>query len=158
MFKDRKGQGAMEYLMTYGWAILVVMIVGIVMWQLGIFGGGPVGSCSMAGFSTVKPQLMLIQAKSSGSFHGSFLNAQGLPVTVTGYNFQYGGNSVAAATGLNIGVGANEHWVVDTTVDGLSSLNVGDSYTINAEIDYDVSAAGQTLHKTSAGSITCTVE
>ena len=35
-----RGQGAMEYLMTYGWAILVVMIVGIVMWQLGIFNMG----------------------------------------------------------------------------------------------------------------------
>ena len=34
-----KGQGAMEYLMTYGWAILVVMIVGVVLWQLGVFGG-----------------------------------------------------------------------------------------------------------------------
>lgn len=28
----------MEYLMTYGWAILVVVIVGIVLWQSGVFG------------------------------------------------------------------------------------------------------------------------
>ncbi len=34
----RKGQSALEYLQTYGWAILVVLIVGIVLWQLGIFG------------------------------------------------------------------------------------------------------------------------
>ncbi len=33
-----KGQGAMEYLMTYGWAILIVIIVGIVLWQSGVFG------------------------------------------------------------------------------------------------------------------------
>jgi hypothetical protein len=31
-----KGQGAMDYMMTYGWAILVVLIVGIVLWQLGV--------------------------------------------------------------------------------------------------------------------------
>ncbi|HIE34505.1 MAG TPA: hypothetical protein EYP86_05140, partial [Candidatus Altiarchaeales archaeon] len=40
----KKGQGAMEYLMTYGWAILVVMIVGVVLWKLGIFGGGASGN------------------------------------------------------------------------------------------------------------------
>ncbi len=28
MKSNRKAQGAMEYLMTYGWAIIVVMIVG----------------------------------------------------------------------------------------------------------------------------------
>jgi uncharacterized protein (UPF0333 family) len=40
MRMNSKGQGAMEYLMTYGWAILVVIIVGIVLWQSGVFGTG----------------------------------------------------------------------------------------------------------------------
>lgn len=34
---NNKSQEAMEILLTYGWAILIVMIVGIVLWQLGIF-------------------------------------------------------------------------------------------------------------------------
>lgn len=33
----RRGQGAMEYLMTYGWAILIVIIVGVVLWKSGVF-------------------------------------------------------------------------------------------------------------------------
>jgi len=36
----RRGQGAMEYLMTYGWAILILMVVGIIMWQMGVFNVG----------------------------------------------------------------------------------------------------------------------
>ena len=36
MKMNRKGE-AMEYLMTYGWVILVVMIVSVVMFQLGVF-------------------------------------------------------------------------------------------------------------------------
>ena len=32
-----KGQGALEYLTTYGWAILVVVIVGLVLFQAGVF-------------------------------------------------------------------------------------------------------------------------
>ena len=34
---NKKGQGAMEYLMTYGWAIIIVIIVGVALWRLGIF-------------------------------------------------------------------------------------------------------------------------
>jgi hypothetical protein len=32
-----RGQSAVEYMMTYGWGILVVLIAGIVIWQMGIF-------------------------------------------------------------------------------------------------------------------------
>ena len=45
----------MEYLMTYGWAILVVMIVGVVLWYLGIFGGGTGGVNTASGFAKLRP-------------------------------------------------------------------------------------------------------
>jgi len=52
----KKGQAAMEYLMTYGWAILVVMVVGIAMWRLGIFNMGA-GPMTASGFAKIKPQI-----------------------------------------------------------------------------------------------------
>ena len=48
----KKGQGAMEYLMTYGWAILVVLIVGIVLWKTGLFGTSATGQ---SGFNVLVP-------------------------------------------------------------------------------------------------------
>ena len=48
----KKGQGAMEYLMTYGWAILVVLIVGIVLWKTGLFGTRATGQ---SGFDVLIP-------------------------------------------------------------------------------------------------------
>jgi hypothetical protein len=41
--KSFKGQAAMEYLMTYGWAILVVIAVVAALWGMGVFrpGAGP---------------------------------------------------------------------------------------------------------------------
>jgi uncharacterized protein (UPF0333 family) len=33
----KKGQAAMEYLMTYGWAILIVIIVVAALWAMGVF-------------------------------------------------------------------------------------------------------------------------
>jgi len=34
--KNSKSHGAIEYLITYGWAILIVIILAVVLWQLGI--------------------------------------------------------------------------------------------------------------------------
>ncbi len=36
MKKHMKGQGAMEYLMTYGWALLVIVVVGGALFALGV--------------------------------------------------------------------------------------------------------------------------
>jgi hypothetical protein len=53
MFFDRKGQTALEYLMTYGWMLVIISIVAVVLWQMGIFDRTvPYGS---TGFSQVKP-------------------------------------------------------------------------------------------------------
>lgn len=51
----KKGQGAMEYLMTYGWAILVVIIVGVVLWQMGIFNPSGGTAPGMSGFGSIRP-------------------------------------------------------------------------------------------------------
>ena len=33
----RRGQAALEYLMTYGWAILIIIIIGVALYAMGIF-------------------------------------------------------------------------------------------------------------------------
>ena len=53
MMKYMKSQSAMEYLMTYGWAILIIAVVLGVLFQLGVFGGANLapkaqpGSCQV---------------------------------------------------------------------------------------------------------------
>ena len=49
----KKGQAAMEYMQTYGWAVLVVLIVGVVLWQFGIFSANPKSNVAV-GFSKIK--------------------------------------------------------------------------------------------------------
>jgi len=48
-----KGQAAMEYLMTYGWAILIVIAVVVALYAMGVFrlgaGAGPCSPCFPAG-------------------------------------------------------------------------------------------------------------
>lgn len=37
MFNDKKGQSALEYLMTYGWALVVIVIVIAALFAFGVF-------------------------------------------------------------------------------------------------------------------------
>ena len=52
--RNYKSQSAMEYLMTYGWAILIIAVVLAVLFQLGVFSGGnflphaQAGSCQVS--------------------------------------------------------------------------------------------------------------
>ena len=42
----RKGQTALEYLVTYGWAILAIVIIAFVLWTFGVFTPQPTKRCS----------------------------------------------------------------------------------------------------------------
>jgi len=50
-----RGQAAMEYVTTYGWAILIVIIIGVVIWQLGLFDMKSRFSSGYSGFSVLVP-------------------------------------------------------------------------------------------------------
>jgi hypothetical protein len=58
-----RGQGAMEYLMSYGWAILLVMMVGVAMWRMGVFNIGGTTPASASGFQSFKPLLATCEFK-----------------------------------------------------------------------------------------------
>jgi hypothetical protein len=50
MFRSRKAQSAMEYLMTYGWAILIIAVVLGALFSLGVFSGASlIGNACIAG-------------------------------------------------------------------------------------------------------------
>lgn len=42
----KKGQAAMEYLMTYGWAILIIIVVIGALWRMGVFKTSSTVPCS----------------------------------------------------------------------------------------------------------------
>ncbi len=46
-----KGQSALEYMMTYGWAILIIVIVAVILYSMGIFNPRASVTTSSLGFS-----------------------------------------------------------------------------------------------------------
>ncbi len=77
--------------MTYGWALMVVMVVGLAMWQLGIFNMGS-NAVTTQGFAKIAPQIAGTGLSAAGVFTGTFTNAAGTKIELTGVRV-YSGNT-----------------------------------------------------------------
>ncbi len=49
-----RAQAALEYLMTYGWALLIVVIVGVALWSLGVFNTNAGNVARLTGIPTIQ--------------------------------------------------------------------------------------------------------
>jgi hypothetical protein len=76
-----KGQGAMEYLTTYGWAILVVVIVGLVLYQAGVFNTQT--STTFSDWRQLQPLSPSINYfGSTGQFEAGYTNTAGVDILI----------------------------------------------------------------------------
>ncbi len=88
MSLPRRSQSALEYMMTYGWAILVIVIVAGVLYSLGIFSPSSAISSTVTGFSNL------------GSVTAQCIGNQGLTIQLgdsIGYTIQITNISVSAS-------------------------------------------------------------
>ena len=49
--KSKRSQSALEYMMTYGWAILIIVIVAVILYSMGIFNPSSNVTFTSSGFS-----------------------------------------------------------------------------------------------------------
>jgi hypothetical protein len=63
--KMKKGQGAFEYMMSYGWAVLVIVVLAVVLWNLGVF--NPSQATQATGFSVIRPVAWNFEGAGYGS-------------------------------------------------------------------------------------------
>jgi len=102
-----KAQSAMEYLMTYGWAILIVAVVLGALYSLGVFTGAAFlgTSCIAAsGFYCANPTLSTggVLTVTIGQATGTTLNNVYLYFVPSGANFSTSGHGISIGT-LNSG-------------------------------------------------------
>jgi len=104
----KKGQGAMEYLMTYGWALLVIIIVGAALFALGV----------------LNPATYQ-QKRCTGLQYLTFMDQK---LAANEYVIQVrNGNQKIAITGVKVGTGAVDS---SPTLSNTSALQSGDTFTI----------------------------
>jgi len=95
MFNDKKGQSALEYLMTYGWALVVIVIVIAALFAFGVFNTPK--QCTQTG-----GQLLI----KGFDFNGDTIQLKiqnGSPDSVTVSSFSGSPDAVAWTTGTGSG-------------------------------------------------------
>jgi hypothetical protein len=153
-YLGNKGQGAMEYLMTYGWAILVVMIVGVVLWQLGVFNVGQ-GNLVTTGFTKVQPLTPSV-AYRNANFTGSFTNALGTTIKLNSITL----NESISGTSCT-GVTSNPAVTNSVKAGGTFTVNSitcppkadGESYDLVVVVQYTATMGGISTNHTETGHI-----
>ncbi|MFH0859571.1 MAG: hypothetical protein V1921_00050 [Candidatus Altiarchaeota archaeon] len=166
----RKAQGAMEYLMTYSWAILVVMLVGIALWQLGVFDLGASRTATFTGFPTIRPHMGLSGVTSAGTLTLVLLNGgggtidpiPGLTVTSEDSSIDCGPTNVlinGEAIADDQAIPTGDNFVVTAALGGACQGTVGSQYALAVSLVYDVSIGTTTVtNKRSGGVIRASYE
>ncbi len=152
---NNQGQGAMEYLMTYGWAILVVMIVGVVLWELGVFNSGQ-GNPVETGFVRLNPLMPSVVYKNT-IFNGTFVNNAGVPIRVMSVAMNETitrGNCTISPPSSPVMSGG----VFNLAATVCPQVPTGAAYNIVVVITYNSSLAGYTTAHTETGYISGTAE
>jgi len=125
-----KAQGAMEYLTTYSWAILVVLIVGVVLWNMNIFRMGT-SSKGSAGFSRIKP--LDHECMSPDTVSIVLINGVGAQITLNvsigddtqGYGVVAAGDKVTGTfnpSNLDFCSGGEDNYELDVNITYLNSI------------------------------------
>jgi hypothetical protein len=140
---DTRAQGALEYLATYGWAIIVVVVVGVVLHQWGAFDAN--ATMGSQGFSHVKP--LDWNCDTDGDANIAFFNGAG--GTISNITGAIEGQE-AVCTDQNIMSGETFTCEVTGTLTECSGRPDGARYELDASVTYD-SPAG--LTKESIGTV-----
>ena len=89
-----KGQSAMEYLMTYGWAILIIVIVAAALYALGVFNPATYSGTRATGFD---PLLAPTEWALSGTtFSLSVQNQLGYQINITSISVDLGNSNTGS--------------------------------------------------------------
>jgi hypothetical protein len=149
-----KAQTAMEYLMTYGWAILIVIIVGAALYALGIFNPATYTQSTATGFQGFQiPSGGWQFVGSSGQLTLQVKNMAGSNIDITNVTATYAGalRYTLAATGT-FAPGTSK----TITITDFPTASSGAAYSIPVKITYSNLDSGLSGF-TSTGTMTGTV-
>jgi hypothetical protein len=145
----KKAQSAMEYLMTYGWAILIVIIVAAALFALGVFNPATYTQSAPTGFQSFQIPSGGYQLTSAGQLTIQLKNMAGANINITRINATYAGTNVGTTVySGTIAPGA----AYTAVITGMPASAAGSSYSVDVVIAYTNLDTG--LAFTSTGKLT----
>ncbi|HDI02858.1 MAG TPA: hypothetical protein ENF95_01850 [Candidatus Aenigmarchaeota archaeon] len=152
----KKGQSALEYLMTYGWAILIIIIVGGVLYYYGVFSPGKLVGKSKVGFSDVDVDAWTIDTSGATPVMKiKLVNKVGKDINITDITVASGATTDSNTTvNEKVSAGEKSSFIPIT----LSNLNPssGSAYKYDVTITYYITEYGPGTTFKSAGTLSGT--
>ncbi len=128
-----RSQSALEYLVTYGWVVIVVVIVVAILFSLGLFNPASSVGSTVSGFSGFSNALANCQT--NGALELSLSNAQDVPVNVTEVNVTAtvgASGTTVLHTDANIQPGASYNFLIQN----VCPTSAGTRYSVTARLMY----------------------
>jgi hypothetical protein len=150
MLSDKKAQSALEYMMTYGWAILIIVIVAVILYSMGIFNPSSSVTSTSSGFSPFAVSSVVCNAAGlriaiiAGGLPDSATSAE-----ITGIYFSSNTGTTAVSsklykiTPVNLASGHSTTIIVPT----IACTSSGTSFSLSTKLQYSYS--------TPAGNVKC---
>ncbi|MDE1798168.1 MAG: hypothetical protein KGH63_02060 [Candidatus Micrarchaeota archaeon] len=131
---NRKGQAALDFLMTYGWAIALVVIIAATLFALGVFDVSNFVGSKAAGFSGVAVSAWRMDP--AGTFTLQLNNQAGVKARVDYINVTVA-STTANVTGVPVTLNPGDSSGTLTTATGaFGAQATGTSYTAKVIIGY----------------------
>ncbi|MBI4021546.1 MAG: hypothetical protein HY369_04850 [Candidatus Aenigmarchaeota archaeon] len=132
----RKGQSAMEYLMTYGWAILIVIIVAAVLFSLGVFDPATYTTTAAVGFSGFNVPSGGFQLSSGGTLTVQMTNGVGATIRIAGAEAVVGATKASNTSAINGQQNVAPGDTITITIPSLGTKTAGSAYTADVKINF----------------------
>jgi hypothetical protein len=143
----RKGQAALDFLMTYGWAIALVVIIAAVLFAMGVFDTSNFVGNKASGFSGVAVRDFRMAPE--GNLTLQLMNQVGKRIQVYNVTAVIGTNSGNNTTLVTFATGAQNTITLD--IEGSEGGTVGESFTSAVTIQYTDLESG--LNHTTSGTL-----
>ena len=126
----KKGQAALDFLMTYGWAIALVVIVAAALFALGVFDVSNFVGTKAAGFSGVAVQGWQV---SGTALSLKLTNQVGQKINITGVTATIGTSTQVNTTAVVLSTGETSTTI---SVTGFPSQTSGAGYQAAVKVNY----------------------
>ncbi len=155
--RKSRGQASLEFLMTYGWAIIVISVVLVVLWQWGAFNPQSSTEQTYTGFWGVMP--VDYNYKSDGNLALSLKNningnIQIIGINVTGPNGEIYSDPDLPNAPINLSAGKTYLWNQNISSEGSSN----GAYNMVVTIAYFDDRIGTNTTFKSSGTLQGTTE
>lgn len=128
----KTGQAGLDFLMTYGWALLLIVLVIGALFALGIFDIGSFTGNRASGFTQMGATGWRLTP--AGDFTMQFRNTAGTNVNITAINATYGTQTISYNSSVAVSNGQSSSTISVGTF--TSPPASGASYTVQVKVTY----------------------